>query len=298
MKTLKLTAVALALAAVSTTALASRPLPPKEHPKKPPVVSTKTSTITDKTESDTKSTHTYVGSTKATAETSVKVEVSGDAKNIKGDHAAAATVDAVQKSIDNTVFILDPSNSELNYSGNDFQGNLGANSAAGIGNQQNNSLAIASTEAGKSGGGRGERGKPHYGSSKGIATAAVTYEQNSELNDVTIFDYTWWNGVDVKSELNHSFNGFQGNGGGNSAAGVGNQQGNYTAIASVDNGVLAVATTGGLQLSDHNKVKVAFISNKAELNNSANCFTGSAGLNSAAGIGNQQVNTLAIASAR
>ncbi|GHD66415.1 hypothetical protein [Jeongeupia chitinilytica] len=293
MKTLKLTAVALALATMSGVAMAEADLDLD--------AALKLSLIADVTGTADFMVNTSVNSDTSVSVHAVGVGVAGGAL-VAGTTAADAKVDPVQKSIDNNSLIVGTSASGVNLSGIGVLGNMGLNDAAGNGNQQSNSLAIATTNSGATVGGITIQLPPlppiNLGvPAVGVASADVTYEQNSELNDTLVFSL-----VPVlpstASGVNGSVIGFAGNGGVNSAAGVGNQQGNYTAIASVNHGALAVANTGGLQLSDHNDtLQGVFLDNLSGINASVIAVAGNIGVNSAAGIGNQQVNTLSIASA-
>ncbi|MBM3117554.1 hypothetical protein [Jeongeupia naejangsanensis] len=291
MKTLKLTAVALAFAGMSGFAFAEADLDLD--------AAFKLSLIGDVTGTVDLMANTFVNSDTSVSVHAVGVGVLGGAL-VAGTTAADATVNSVQKSIDNNSLVIGSSVSGITASGIGVLGNMGLNDAAGNGNQQANSLAIATTNSGGTIGGLQLPFPlpPLFGTPAiGVASADVNYEQNSELNDTLVF------GLipvlpNATSLITGSVAAFAGNGGVNSAAGVGNQQGNYTAIASVNHGALAVANTGGLQLSDHNDtLQGVFLDNVSAITASVIGVAGNIGVNSAAGVGNQQVNTLSIASA-
>ncbi|WP_432723630.1 hypothetical protein R0381_000899 [Jeongeupia wiesaeckerbachi] len=291
MRTLKLTAVALAFAGMSSVAFAEADLDFD--------VALAGSLIFDVTGTVDLMANTFVNSDTTVNLHAVGVGVAGGAI-VVGTTAADATVNAVQKSIDNNSLVIGSSVSGVTASGIGVLGNMGMNDAAGNGNQQANTLSIATTNSGATLGGIAlPFPLPPIGGipAIGVATADVNYEQNSELNDTLVF------GLlpvlpNATSAITGSVIGFAGNGGVNSAAGVGNQQGNYAAIASVNHGALAVASSGGLQLSDHNDtLEGVFLNNVSAITGSVLLTAGNIGVNSAAGVGNQQVNTLAIASA-
>ncbi|GHD66406.1 hypothetical protein [Jeongeupia chitinilytica] len=292
MKTLKLTAVALAFAGMSSMAFAEADLDFD--------AAFALSLIGDVTGTADLMVNTFNNSDTSVSVHAVGVGVLGGAA-VLGTTAADAKVNSVQKSIDNNSLVVGTSAAGVNLSGLGVLGNMGLNATAGNGNQQANSLAIATTNSGATVGGITIQLPPlppiNLGvPAIGVATADVNYEQNSELNDAYVFGFTVL--PTTAAGVTGSVIGFAGNGGVNSSAGVGNQQGNYTAIASVNHGALAVANTGGLQLSDHNDtLQGAFLDNLSGINASVIAVAGNIGVNSAAGIGNQQVNTLSIASA-
>ncbi len=123
----------------------------------------------------------------------------------------------------------------MDNSTNNSQGNLGANVAAGNGNQQDNVAAIATADE-------------HF--IFGSATAKSTANQFNTSNTVT--NYSTQN----NATLNNSANGSSGNIGLNMTAGDFNQQKNNMAIA-VSGGRVAIASadanqvTNGLSVTNH-----------------------------------------------
>ncbi|AOY00604.1 hypothetical protein [Jeongeupia sp. USM3] len=289
MKTLKLTAVAAVFASMSGVAFAEADDLDLE-------AALKLSVIVDTAVISNELSYTKTMVDNASSNVDVNALVLGGAL-VLGSTAADATVFTAQKSIDNNSLIVGTSAAGINLSGIGVVGNLGMNSAAGNGNQQANSLALASTTSAPVIGGL--FGIPGlFGTvAVGVSTAVANYEQNSELNDSFVFSI-----VPIlpstAAGVNGSLLGVAGNIGANVAAGVGNQQANIASIAAVNHGALAVATAGGLQISDHNDtVQGFFLDNLAGINASVIGAVGNIGVNSAAGIGNQQANSLAIAAA-
>ncbi|MCK5192142.1 MAG: hypothetical protein KAR12_19050, partial [Methylococcales bacterium] len=86
-----------------------------------------------------------------------------------------------------------------------------------------------------------------------------------------------------------------GNIGANSAAGSGNQQSNALSVAVAD-AVLAEATGYIKQQNDNNNVMNDFVDNEAFIT-VAN-YNGNAGVNAAAGVGNQQANSVSVSVSR
>ena len=216
------------------------------------------------------------------------------------DPAAAATavVADVQVSEKNTV----TNKAALNKGGvNDSikgtNGNIGANSAAGAGNQQDNAVAIATSDE---------------SFVMGTALALTSASQTSSDNKVQNY------GTQNSGSLNDSIKGTSGNIGVNVAAGDLNQQKNNLAIA-VSNGRVATAGAGATQTSKNlsvtNEAGPSFlstvstyspmfqggsynntpVSNNASINDSIKGVSGNVGANVAAGVGNQQSNSLSIA---
>ncbi|MFJ4374598.1 heme utilization protein [Pseudomonas japonica] len=148
---------------------------------------------------------------------------------------AAATVIDVQTNAGNFVKNEATRNdAKMDSSANGSQGNLGANTAAGDGNQQDNVAAIATADE-----------KFIFGSAMAVSSAT----QNNIAN--TVKNYSTKN----TATLNNSGNGSAGNIGINVTAGDFNQQKNNLAIA-VSGGRVAVAsaaanqTTTGLRVTN------------------------------------------------
>ena len=141
------------------------------------------------------------------------------------DTAAAATavVADVQVSEKNTVTNKAAlNNGGVNDSIKGTNGNIGANSAAGAGNQQDNAVAIATSDE---------------SFVMGTALALTSASQTSSDNKVQNY------GTQNSGSLNDSIKGTSGNIGVNVAAGDLNQQKNNLAIA-VSNGRVATAGAG------------------------------------------------------
>lgn len=126
----------------------------------------------------------------------------------------------------------------------------------------------------------------------GTVAAVVTDTQVSKDNTFN----------DTKTENNASaegsLNGSSGNLGANIASGPANQQDNAAAItSSADDAASVFAVADIYQESQSNRFENKGTENNASLTNSANNSSGNAGVNVAAGQGNQQKNNLAIVTA-
>ena len=176
-------------------------------------------------------------------------------------------------------------------------GNVGVNSAAGAGNQQDNATAISSADALQV---------------FGTAGAGIGVIQTSTGNKVQN------NGTQNGASLHDSVKGTSGNIGVNVAAGDLNQQKNNLAIA-VANGRSVAATVGTTQTSSGleviNEAGASYlgtvstyspmfqgssynntpVNNNASVSDSIKGVSGNVGANVAAGVGNQQSNSLSIA---
>ena len=217
------------------------------------------------------------------------------------DGASAAVIDT-QYSHHNAVLNQGTkNNASMNHSVNDNKGNVGVNNASGDGNQQDNSAAIATADE-------------HF--IFGSAAAATNVTQNNSNN--TVANYSTKN----NASLDNSANNNSGNLGLNNAAGNFNQQKNNLAIA-VSGGRVAAAgnatnqTETGLivnNLADRKYEAMDdkglgknhpqmpkpdgwknVVRNNASLDYSVNGNSGNIGVNNAAGVGNQQSNSLSIA---
>ncbi|OCX75895.1 hypothetical protein A6M27_09560 [Acidithiobacillus thiooxidans] len=158
-------------------------------------------------------------------------------------------------------------------------GNIGVNLASGANNQQANSTALSYVSKGKK------------GSASAMATAGTTqYSVSNIASDTNTTDSSFINGNAAKGAV--------GNIGINLATGVQNQQQNGLALVSVaSNRAMATASAPVSQIADANlggtvgSTYTSSVSGHALQNASGNI-----GLNVAAGNGNQQSNTMAIAS--
>lgn len=187
-------------------------------------------------------------------------------------------------------------------------GNAGINFAAGDSNQQANALAISTADA-----------DADFVFGNHRATASISVGQLSAGNSLSNLDVT------NNATLENTGNGYSGNLGLNVAAGSFNQQKNDAAIANAAEAqnaeasieVLQVAAAGdtynGVEAGDSALSLVASgygrhpghgdgrptqnqdVQNNASITGSLNGFSGSVGVNLAAGGSNQQSNTLAIA---
>ena len=209
--------------------------------------------------------------------------------------AAAAVVIDVQNSHNNKVTNKAIKNTAtVKDSVKGAEGNMGVNAAAGSGNQQDNAVAIATADE-----------SFVFGTAASLTSATQTNSHNNDHN------YGTQNNALLKS----SGNGSSGNVGINVAAGDFNQQKNNLAIA-VSNGRIAAAGATANQTSNNlsviNEAGASYLSNvntwgpswshnktpvinNATMDHSFNGMSGNGGANIAAGVGNQQSNSLSIA---
>lgn len=175
------------------------------------------------------------------------------------------------------------------------EGNTGVNAAAGYYNQQENVAVIASSEF--------DDGDDTDNNRGGWAEAAITagqgqtdnyYGPNPNINPDTGPE----NGENDFRDRNiagaPTVTGGAGNIGVNVAAGAFNQQKNALAIAVATNASLAEATAAVIQAADDNRV-VAMDSQNLTGSATIAGSAGNVGVNIAAGVGNQQMNSLTIA---
>ena len=202
---------------------------------------------------------------------------------------------------------FDRHSTHIDGSLNGAAGNVGANVAAGDNNQQANAAAIATADA-----------FFVFGFGEGLqANASIGVTQQAYDNYLSNY------GTQNNASVVDSGNDVQGSVGINVAAGNFNQQKNDMAIASSEQAFTAEASVNVLQESSgndtHNNVGDVYevndglqvvssgfgwfppqtpqtpVVNNASLSNSLNNASGNVGVNIAAGGGNQQSNTLAIA---
>ncbi|RXZ44927.1 hypothetical protein [Crenobacter cavernae] len=207
----------------------------------------------------------------------VEVEVEAEFDPELEGLANASTHD-VQKNLDNEVDTEVSYEADVEESVTDIEGNAGVNVAAGVFNQQANNVAIASLDDAED----------------AAVRATTAFEQLNADNEIET-DYSA-----MDADVEESVEDIEGNVGLNVAAGIGNQQKNDLAIAVADEGVLASASSTGFQMNADNEVDSDGWwggATSASLSDSVKCIEGNVGVNLAAGIGNQQVNTLSIASA-
>jgi hypothetical protein len=179
-------------------------------------------------------------------------------------------------------------------------GNIGLNVAAGDYNQQENVASIAaalsdsaslngaaeaqvfSLQSLRNSGFNDERAI--IGDTQAPVSAGFEVENTVITNDATVG--------------NNALTGVSGNVGVNVAAGAFNQQKNALAMASIDRGVLAEAHAAIQQTSRNNSSYHENTVNNASIgDNSLVGATGNIGVNIAAGVGNQQLNSLSVSSA-
>jgi len=197
----------------------------------------------------------------------------------KADAMATAQVNDVQKNLGNKLQVTDPTSASVDNSVTNIQGNAGVNNAAGFFNQQANNVSIGSASGKNSG-----------------AVASVSFEQLNDGNSYGFAQPMPGTSNNMTATLSNAVNNIQGNAGVNNAAGAGNQQGNDVALASASSAVLATASAGGMQVNQGTGVVSFFpLAATASLSNSVSNVTGNVGVNNAAGLSNQQINSLSVA---
>lgn len=178
--------------------------------------------------------------------------------------SAQASIDVQQKAFKNDLTNYSvPNDASLNNSANDTSGNVGINIAAGNYNQQKNDMAIASS------------------SSAFTAAASVNVEQTSfgnNTDNLAVLDYGKQY-VNLKLNANGTYQGKHKGHGHNHVT----EEGTQALKGSVSGYIpVVVGFTGP-------------VTNNATINGSLNNVSGNVGVNVAAGGGNQQSNSLAIA---
>ena len=242
---------------------------------------------------------------------STNVNISGDPTVSGGmsiNSAAIALEDGSQSTQSNLVINAGGTSNKSSISGNVGQnssGNVGANVAAGDDNSQSNAAALASSVSGSSsnnapdGCGRGaDCGSSGSSSAGAMADAEAFADQSVAFSKTANFGTD--NDASVKG---NAFEGASGNIGVNVASGDDNEQLNGLAASTTNNNVYSTATASTDQQSHDNATLNApycdqSTSNTASL--SGNAFAGASGnigVNVAAGTGNLQANTLAMAAA-
>ncbi|MCP2021207.1 heme utilization protein [Pseudomonas laurylsulfatiphila] len=216
--------------------------------------------------------------------------------------AGAAVLDSQESSDSGTVNRGTQNDAKIDNSLNSSNGNMGANVAAGNGNQQDNAAALATADEAFI-----------FGSAVTVSSATQKSTGNTARNHSNTNTTT----------LNNAGNSGSGNIGINVTTGDFNQQKNNLAIA-VSGGRVAVAaaaanqSTSGLKVS--NNARTDFVpvgvlglsgittqqvvtpegwrppvTNNASITGSMNNFSGNGGANVSSGVGNQQSNSLSIA---
>lgn len=168
----------------------------------------------------------------------------------------------------------------------DVSGNAGINSASGYYNAQANIGTIAVTDDDDNG---------NDDNDDGMARANTTGLQDIVGNRYG--DYSLGEDRGFENRNTSIVNGVTGDGniGVNSAAGAFNAQANVMTIALAEDAVLADATSGVLQMVAYNSLEAHDTSNRSRVVNVSG--SGNFGVNSAAGYGNAQFNSLTIAAA-
>jgi hypothetical protein len=180
----------------------------------------------------------------------------------------------------------------LNNVGNGGSGNIGVNNAAGDFNQQKNNLAIA-----VSGGRVAQAAASANQSSTGLTVSnygTQTYKKDElkgTFNAAGVFVAA---GTATTKDDDHGHGGSGGGYGNNDKGHGGNGGGKDTKSDFVAVGVFGLAgvTTQQVLTPDGWKNPVT---NSANISNVGNNFSGNSGFNNAAGVGNQQSNSLSIA---
>ena len=242
------------------------------------------------------------------------VKISGD-PTVSGamsiNSAAIALQNSSQSTLGNWVINAAGTSNNSSISGNvgkGSSGNVGANVAAGDDNSQANAAALATSVSGSGSGsgttancqGQGGCGGQSGGSSSAgeMADAEAFADQAVAFNKTANFG----TGNDA-SVSGNAFDGASGNIGVNVASGDDNEQLNGLAASTTDDNVYSTATASTSQQSQGNATLNGPYCDTSTSNNaslSGNAFegaTGNIGVNVAAGTGNMQANTLAVAAA-
>ncbi|MBV4475987.1 heme utilization protein [Pseudomonas sp. B2M1-30] len=205
--------------------------------------------------------------------------------------SAVAVSSATQTNTNNAVANYSTTNTaSLNNVGNGGSGNIGVNNSAGNFNQQKNNLAIA-----VSGGRVANAAAAANQSSSGLTVAnngVQTYKKDTLTGTFAAAGAFYAEGTAKIQDDDH---GHGGGGYGNNDRGHGGNGGGKDQKATFEAlGVFGLAgvTTQQVMTPDGWKNPVT---NNATISNVGNNFSGNAGYNNAAGVGNQQSNSLSIA---
>ncbi|MGE8149990.1 heme utilization protein [Pseudomonas vancouverensis] len=198
--------------------------------------------------------------------------------------SAVSATSATQVNTNNTVVnASSTANASLNNVGNGGSGNIGVNNAAGDFNQQKNNLAIA-----VSGGRVAQSAAAANQTSTGLSVSnygTQTYKKDElkgTFNAAGVFVAA--GEATTKGDDHHGGYGDKGGYGGGK-----DQKSDFVAVGVFG---LAGVTTQQVMTPDGWKNPVT---NNATVTNVGNNFNGNAGFNNAAGVGNQQSNSLSIA---
>jgi hypothetical protein len=205
--------------------------------------------------------------------------------------SAVSASSATQVNAGNSVANYSTTNSAgMNNVGNNGSGNIGVNNSAGNFNQQKNNLAIA-----VSGGRVAQAAAAANQSSTGLNVGnygTQTYKTNTLTGTVAAVGVF---GAVGEATIKDDDHGHGGGGYGNNDKGHGGSGGSKDQKATFEAvGVFGLAgvTTQQVMTPDGWKNPVT---NNASVSNVGNNFSGNAGFNNAAGVGNQQSNSLSIA---
>ncbi|MCH4901715.1 MULTISPECIES: heme utilization protein [Pseudomonas] len=176
-------------------------------------------------------------------------------------------------------------NANLNNVGNGGSGNIGVNNSAGNFNQQKNNLAIA-----VSGGRVANAAAAANQTSTGLTVAnngTQTYKKDTLTGTFAGAGAFYAKGTAKIEDDDHGHGGY-----GNNDRGHGGDKDQKAKFEAVGVFGLAGVTTQQVMTPDGWKNPVT---NNASISNVGNNFSGNAGYNNAAGVGNQQSNSLSIA---
>lgn len=228
-----------------------------------------------------------------------EIDVEGDIE-VDGDidvDAAAIAVGDVKQITNNLQVIFDeglvegePATLDNNADAGDVDadGNVGVNSAAGYYNTQANVATIAVSTGGDEGDQGGQADGMAQASTTGYQDLTATY-YGPEFDDEGNDPYADTNTATVGAV------GGDGNIGVNSAAGAFNQQQNIMTLAVASDSALSQSTAGVVQYNSGNTVILNDSMNMAEIG--AVTGAGNIHVNAAAGVGNQQHNSLTVSAA-
>lgn len=234
-------------------------------------------------------------------------------------HAVTATTMDAQKILGgkgSPFNIKDPSTATMNGSTNANQGNVGVNQASGLLNQQANDAALAYWQGGATtftkDGGHGGQGNPPTATKRIAVHASAMHEQLIDGGEgkMAVGQPYPDNTNSAAANMTSSVLGNAGNTGVNQAAGMANQQKNDLALA-VAVGLqsdIVGSRAGGTQLQTDVAIDLetgwfnpsgnaVALQNNTTMTASVVGNQGNIGVNQAAGIGNQQANSLAAAAA-
>ena len=206
--------------------------------------------------------------------------------------SAVSASSATQVNTNNTVAnYSSTANASLNNVGNSGSGNIGVNNAAGNFNQQKNNLAIA-----VSGGRVAQAAAAANQSTTGLQVGnngTQTYKKDTLTGTFTAGGAFVAAGTATTKDDDHGHGGY-GGGYGNNDRGHGGNGGKDQKSDFVAVGVFGLAgvTTQQVMTPDGWKNPVT---NNANMTNVGNNWSGNGGFNNAAGVGNQQSNSLSIA---